>query len=414
MVATEKHRWGRLGSISLAAMALPGVMLETAIAQEMPTEGIVAYKQFHYSEEQPAPPNSVREFGRAPQAWSARDLAGRSGSADAISGASGAGTDGRRVRVSSPSLYVLAPFGGHWAAQGSFTRDSVSGATPQYYSDMRGARQMQEVRNALDAKISRFWPRSSLSVGTARSEENDYISQAFSAQTTQSSEDQNTVWNLGVGLTRDRINPANERVVDERRQTLELELGVTYVWSSKDVFQLNLASSRARGYLSDPYKLSDRRPRQRDANTGIIRWNRWLGSSALKSSYRYYADSYGIRSHTIELGLATPMLRHLTLTPSLRYYSQNSADFFGGPGLDGFPAPPPAPKLFSADQRLAAFGALTAGLKIEWQVDQLWLIDYKLEKYRQQSNWALPSQRTTFSLDRLDAIFWQFGISRRF
>jgi hypothetical protein len=43
----------------------------------------------------------------------------------------------------------------------------------------------------------------------------------------------------------------------------------------------------------------------------------------------------------------------------------------------------------SADQRLSAFGAITAGLKVAKQIDRDWSVDLKLEHYEQRGAWRV-------------------------
>ena len=101
----------------------------------------------------------------------------------------------------------------------------------------------------------------------------------------------------------------------------------------------------------------------------LARWNHYFedAGAALRSAYRYYHDSFGINAHTLGAEWVQPMGRFV-VTPSLRYYTQSAASFYFDPVYDpdvGAPYPPGyftnPPQYSSADQRLAAFGAVTVG-----------------------------------------------------
>ena len=103
----------------------------------------------------------------------------------------------------------------------------------------------------------------------------------------------------------------------------------------------------------------------------------------------------------------------------MRLYSQSAADFYFDPVYDKtFGAPFPAgydfahPGYTSADQRLAAFGAVTLGFKVEKQLGQGWAVHAKLERYRQQAGWRQFGDGSP-GLARFDAHIWQMGLSKQ-
>jgi len=323
-----------------------------------------------------------------------------------------------RLTVNSPSLYVLAPIGRRWAVEGSLTHDDVSGASPRYYTDVTGASRMEDSRNAGDLRVTRYFDRQTLSVGASHSSEHDYVSNAVSVSGTMASEDHNTTWNAGIGLSNDRIDPVNDLVSNEHRRTLELQAGVTQALTPLDLVQANLTLGRGRGYYSDPYKLYDHRPRSRDTQVLLLRWNHWLDNAiggALKLSYRYYHDSFGISAHTTEMAWAKPVGDALTITPSLRYYTQRAADFYVDPVSDTtvYPAPYGSPTYSSTDQRMAGFGAIGLGLRADWRIDRDWFVGAKVERYEQRSGWRLGGDGSP-GIDPLRAWQWQISIGRHF
>lgn len=393
MAATEDVKGGRrtLGTITLVALALPGVM--SARAEEPPEQAQVGLKYLHYQD---------RQDNRTKYPF--------------YDGTEGKSLD--RITVSAPSAFVSVPLG-RWALDASGVVDHVSGATPRFYSDVSGASKspgMKDERKAGDLKVTRYLERGAVAVGAAYSTEHDYESTALSLENRFSSEDNNTTWNVGLAGTSDRINPVNGKVVDEHKHTMEGTVGVTQALSPGDLAQLIFTYSAGRGYFSDPYKLYDVRPRVRNATIALLRWNHQFEGldATLRGSYRYYGDTFHIRAHTFDLAWVQQMGSRFALTPSLRYYTQQAASFYYDPVADinVYPAPVGSPRYSSADQRLSAFGAITLGLKGELRLGN-WSMDLKVERYEQRNDWRIGGKGSP-DIDPFYANILQLGVATRF
>jgi hypothetical protein len=366
-------------SLLAAALLLPGVQ---ACAQTPPEHGSISLRYLDYADRQP-------------------------------------GLD--RVRARSPSIAVVAPIAGEWSMEGTLTADDVSGATPRYHTAVSGASRMDDDRKAGDASVTRYFRRGTLTAGAAYSTEHDYVSRALSVNGTLSSEDNNTTWAFGVAGSRDRIDPVNHIVENERKRTVSVLAGVTRVLTPNDIGQLTLTRTNGSGYFSDPYKLFDNRPRSRRQNTVLLRWNHYLdgtgGTSRL--GYRYYSDSYGIRAHTLSGEYVQPLGNGWSVVPELRLTSQRAAGFYYDPVYDsalGEPFPPGfgtgGDRFSSPDQRLAGFGAVTVGLKVVKRIGKLWTVDAKVEAYEQRGNWRLFHDGSP-GLAPLRARMVQVGVTRQ-
>ena len=364
-------------------MALPGVWTAPAHAEGAPEKGAIAFKYLYYQDSQPGL---------------------------------------KRITVNSPSVHVLAPVGKDWAVEGSLVVDTLSGATPRWQSSISSASKMKEERAAGDIKVTRYFDRSSYSIGLSQSTEHDYASTAISLNGSWSTDDNNTTWNIGVASSDDSIVPTNggvNNIGKRKKRASELLVGLTQALSSTDLFQLNFTLSAGEGYYDDPYKLLDVRPGQRKQAAMLARWNHHFDGdgSTLRSGYRYYRDSYGIQAHTLLLDWAKPVSEDLMVTPTMRYYTQSAARFYVEPELDAngqivIPTATPA-GLNSGDHRLSAFGALTLGLKVDYKITNDWSVDGKLEAYEQRSEWR-AGEKATVGLDPFRATFVQFGARYKF
>jgi hypothetical protein len=320
-----------------------------------------------------------------------------------------------RIRVHTPAILVTAPVAGVWSVSGTYVNDAVTGASPAYHTEQ--LTKMHDTRRATDLSVTRYFPRGTLTVGGSYSVESDYLSRGLSAQGTVSTEDKNTTFNLGVGLTADKITPSYGGI-HETKNVSDFVVGVTQVLTPKDIAQVNLGYSLGRGYYSDPYKIFDNRPRDRNHTTLMGRWNHHFsgtdGTSHL--SYRYYTDNFGVKAHTVTAEYVQPLPSGWTLTPLARYYTQTAASFYidVDPSSAPFPTFPPAGNTyFSEDQRLSGFGAFTYGLKVAKQLNPDWLVDAKFEQYEQRGKWSLSGDNDP-GLAPFSARTFQLGISRQF
>lgn len=365
------------GAILAAALALPGVVA----AEGAPTEGLVAFKYLWYHDQQP--------------------------------GLS-------RVTVNSPSVYTLLPVGPSWSVEGTVVVDAISGATPRYHTAVSGASEMSDTRYATDVRLTRYFRRAALGVGVAYSGEDDYKSTAGSFDLRLSSDDNNTTVAFGAGFASDRINSNGGEVTGETRQTNDFLVGLTQVLSPTDTAKINLTYARGRGYFSDPYKDVDVRPRRRNQTAVLTQWNHsFARESTLRSSYRYYKDTFGVQAHTAGFEFAQGVGSGWIVTPAVRFFTQTAADFYFDPVYDpvlGAPFPPGylvnPPVYSSADQRLSAFGALTLGMRVDKRFGA-WNVDFRYDYYQQRSDWRIGGEGSP-GLEPFSAHFVQVGIAKRF
>ncbi len=358
-----------------AALALPGV----AAAEASPEGAVLGFKYLYYRDYQP-------------------------------------GLD--RITVNAPSLYLLTPLGSSWAVEGSLVMDSVSGATPRWHSSISSASKMEDKRTAGDLKITRYFRRAAVGLGLAYSTEDDYTSRALSADLRLATDDNNTTLTFGTGYSDDVIKPNSGSSVsqDEAKRSNDYMLGVTQVLSRNDIVQFNVTHARGRGFFTDPYKFLDNRPSVRNQTAVLLRWNRHVEAlgGTLRTSWRSYRDSFDVKAGTLGLEWAQP-IRSVTVTPSFRYHTQSAARFYVDPipGSDFPPVVSLDPPYYSADHRLSAFGAVTAGVKVAMPLGKSWIVDAKFDYYEQRSGWRLGGEGSPGLLP-FKAQFYQLGLFYKF
>ncbi|HWZ74290.1 MAG TPA: DUF3570 domain-containing protein [Casimicrobiaceae bacterium] len=373
--ATAPKKNNSTGALLAAALALPGILPATALAQLAPDPGLIALKYLDYRDWQPG---------------------------------------GDRMRVRTPSFYARKPLSDSLQAEGSIVYDSISGASPLYHNTLSGASGLgvTDYRTAGDAKLTKYFDQAAVGVGAAVSSERDYLSRALSLDVRVSSDDRNRTLAFGVGGASDRINSTNGVAEGKERHTLDLLAGITQALSPEAIVQSTLTYSSGHGYYSDPYKAIDVRPDHRRIFAWLTRYNQhlpWLDAT-VNLSYRYLHDSFGSSSHAAEFAWNQPLPDGWSVVPSLRYYTQSAADFYFDPP---FPQGFVLGQSYSADTRLSAFGALTSGVSIAKRLPDGWSLDVKFDFYRQRSDWRIGGGGSP-GLEPFSARWIQTGISKTF
>lgn len=201
------------------------------------------------------------------------------------------------------------------------------------------------------------------------------------------------------------------RILSGSRRDVGASFGLTQIMSPDAQLNANLGYLESRGYLGNPYRvvevafvdpaqqifapspdvyyitvnaLLEQRPDVRRQWTWNLRYAQFVPSveAGAHLNYAYYRDDWGIKAHTLQAEWAQPLPQGWLVTPMLRYYTQTAASFYTpylvtpqgqyseardpGTGRDRLVPFDRSllPAYYSSDYRLAAFGAVSAGIGI--------------------------------------------------
>jgi len=224
-------------------------------------------------------------------------------------------------------------------------------------------------------------------LGGALSYEHDFESLSVNAALAHDFNDRNTTLSAGVNGEFDLVKPIGgapipgsdyslfEKTGGHSKHDANVVAGVTQLMTRRWLTDFSLSYDHLAGYLNDPYKiisiidaggnttgyLYEKRPESRDRKSAFLENRVAFDRAMVALTARYMSDDWGIRSDTLNLRLRWwDRDRDRYLEPSVRWYKQTAAGFYT-PWL-----PSTAPTYIgasSADSRLAAFHALTWGLK---------------------------------------------------
>lgn len=226
--------------------------------------------------------------------------------------------------------------------------------------------------------------------GGSVSVEDDWRSFGGNWQVSLDSKDKRYTYDAGIAFTNDEIfrvdggtpeglSPVAAQSIlgDSSRNTFDLLLGVSRVFSRRTVGQFTVSAGVSDGYHNDPYKVIsqidsnlnievnrffEQRPDERTRYTLFGRLVHQLSNErdTVNISYRFYDDDWDITSHTVDLkyrrGIGKGKGKFLE--PHVRVYRQSAAFFYAN-SLD----PGALPEFASADSRLDQFTGITLGLK---------------------------------------------------
>ena len=345
-------------------LALPAYQTGTALADAPPAFTEVGLRYTHYSED--SIDQDVVIFGA---------------------------TD--RYDIDVTQLWIEAPVGASWSVALDVQNDYQTGASPWFVGAqqdgtpgviMSGA-SIQDNRVEVGVTTRYFWADGNAGFAVSHSDEDDYEATALAFDASWNTADDARTWSTSFSSSRDTLNPTQGVIpvfiTEEDLDTQSGYFGVSQILSRTAIARIGLSYTLSEGYLSDPYKFRDQRPDSHERLSLSAGYRRFLiGSDAsLQIDYRYYADSWGTDSHTVEVAWAQNLPGSL-LTPYLRYYTQREADFFGVIANTGA-------QYYADDYRLSSYGAVTLGARWAVALGESWTLELEAERYMTDADWGV-------------------------
>ena len=373
--------------LSAPLLALPAYQTGTALADAPPAFTEVGLRYTHYSED------SIDQDA-------------------VIFGA----TD--RYDIDVTQLWIEAPLGASWSVALDVQNDYQTGASPWFVGAqqngepgviMSGA-SIQDNRVEVGVTTRYFWADGNAGFAVSHSDEDDYEATALAFDASWNTADDARTWSTSFSSSRDTLNPTQEVipvfVTDEDLDTQSGYFGVSQILSRTAIARIGLSYTVSEGYLSDPYKFRDQRPDTHERLSLSAGYRRFLidADASIQVDYRYYADSWGTDSHTVELAWAQNLPRSL-LTPYVRYYTQREADFFSVIADTETPH-------YADDYRLSSYGAVTLGARWAVALGESWTLELEAERYMTDADWGVFDGEAAPAL----VDFWRgtIGITWRF
>lgn len=178
-----------------------------------------------------------------------------------------------------------------------------------------------------------------------RSQEVDYVSNAVVGTFSQDFNEKNTTVTLHGQYNADLVGEILESgdIVNRKKKTYNGSLNFTQILTPNTVLDLSYDLVWHKGFLSDPYRqvrvldgtgttvtVRELHPESRTRHAAAMRLSQFIVpiKASLIGSYRYYFDSWKVKSHTAEMKLNKYILNTLVFGIDYRYYNQGAAYFY--------------------------------------------------------------------------------------
>ena len=329
---------------------------------------------------------------------------------DSVSGASPSGTTKIQTTSGASGTAYVAHFQTTRAAAGV---DWETGLSPDTHLTLSGDHSSSKMNKSsgIGATVARDFNQRNTTLVAGASYSVDAIDMAIKTELTPDS-------------------TATIRAASEKKDQIDLQLGVTQVLARGTLLQLNFVHGHASGYMTNPHKLisvvhpltgetltysplTEKRPDTRYSNALYAQINQVLGTGVLYSSYRYFQDTWGIKAHTVDFKYRQPITEKLYVQPHVRVYAQSAADFYRSMLAVG-----EIPTYASADYRLAKLLTNSVGVKLGYQPTFGGELTARIEAMRQNGEQhpqdAIGVQRSADLFPELEATIFHIGYTKPF
>ena len=380
----------RFAAVSSAVMALPGIS-EIAKATTIEPGVSFSYRYSDYSEDELA-------------------------ASDAFDPpADGSGVD--RYSIDIHQAKLRAAIGSKYEVTLKGLTETMSGASPWYVRPgdnnepvqvMSSASQSSEFleanpgydsiedsRTDIGISLRSVGDSSEYTVGYANSSEDDYVANSINGSYTKYTNQNNTSYTIGGSFSADKIDATDAdqfagRPTDESKNMGSIFLGFSQNFSKNLLFGASYTFARYDGYLTDAYKQvfvdgivqHESRPDTRNQSAWGIKFRQFHPSlnAAAHTNYRYYQNSWGVKSHTIDFSWYQSLGWGFQIVPGARFYTQTDAKFY-----EPFFADIRSDGNYSSDYRLSDHTAISYSLKLSKQIKRH-ALHVSFERYESKSN----------------------------
>ena len=274
--------------------------------------------------------------------------------------------DGGGVRATGPALLVRKSLGDRVALSAQYYVDAVSNASIDVVTT---ASPFKEERIATDFGADWLVGNTTLSLAYNRSEEPDYIAEGVGLDVSTEVYGGMTTVSLGFTRARDLVGQKLAAGWIDRALHWQYRAGVTQILSPRWLVSLNAEAVSDEGYLGSPYRAArvfgaavpERNPRTRSSRAVKLRsindTSAIVPRSSFRAEYRYYWDTWDVKAHTTEIGVAKHLGSRYTVEALVRRYSQTQALFYSDNAQ--------AETVFvSRNRQLSSFSTTAVGAKL--------------------------------------------------
>lgn len=289
--------------------------------------------------------------------------------------------DGGGLTIDGPALLVRKTLAEDYAVTAGYQLDMISNASVDVVTT---ASPYSEDRHQFDLGFEYFSGKLSYGLGFSHSMEDDYESSTARFSVSQGLFGDLTRLSLGFALGWDDVSrngvPSFGAEVNRRVYSLD----ISQILSPRLVGGLTWDLVTEEGFLSNPYGSvryvnrdaasgyslqPESAPRTRTGSALALRARyEFPYRFAVHGEYRFYADDWDIRAHTLELGYTHGISEKLLFDARYRFHTQDGADFYA----DLFPRRD-FQEFMTRDRSLSSMTTQTIGVGLSYEFSASWL-----------------------------------------
>ena len=283
--------------------------------------------------------------------------------------------DGDGVEVDGATMLVRKNFAGKYSVYGGYHHDSISGASPDV---LAGASKYTEERDEYTLGGTYLYDNTLLDLSYTYSDEDDYESNMVSFDVSHEAFGAMTKVNIGASVGSDDVGRSDLPSFAEDLDRYSFRAGLSQVITKTFVMAFDYEATVEEGFLNNPYRFvfvngvsqgsgSEEYPDTRTGQAYSIKGIKyWQHRASTSLGYRFYRDTWDIRSSTVDLNYSQYIGNQWVVDVYGRYYTQDEADFFS----DNFSS---RLRYMARDKELSSFDSFAVGGRVRYDLFK----DYK-------------------------------------
>ena len=288
--------------------------------------------------------------------------------------------DGGGVTIDGPSLLVRKKFAEKYGVNASYYIDMVSSASIDVITT---ASPYDEERTQYGVGFEYLRGKVTYAASFSNSSENDYEADTASLSISQDMFGDLTTVSLFFTRGWDDVTRRGDASFADEVDRRIYGVDISQVATKNLVLGFSFETISEEGFLNNPYRQvryvdpdaalgysyeAERYPRTRTGNAFSARARWYLPyRAAFQADYRFYTDTWEIRSHTAEIAYTHPLDDEWTFDVHYRFNTQNEAEFYS----DLFPRED-FQNFLARDKELAAMQSHTLGFGVAYEFKPSW------------------------------------------
>ena len=290
---------------------------------------------------------------------------------------------GGGITIDGPSILVRKNFVDKVSVSANYYVDNITSASIDAITQ---ASEYTENRVQKSIGVDYLNDKSTMSYNFTSSIESDFDATTHSFNVSQEMFGSMTTVSLGYSIGDNIVTKTGVDDFLEVSGFRNYRTSLSQVLTKNLILAFNYDIITDEGFLNNPYRSIryldpgadagysfklEVYPETRTTNAASIGLRYFLDyRAALYGSYRYFTDSWGIKSDTFEIGYVHPFGEKWTFETNLRYYSQTQATFYSDLFPQADPNDPDTPaNVYARDKELSTFTDINLGLGVSYEFD---------------------------------------------